>query len=118
MKNICCLLLILFCSAFAFAQTDKPLEPKSLELPITRLKFKPKLTLQEALKLMEKFIEKNKVDTSKYWFSSATMIQYGGENEKKQPVWFFVWMNESGTLGDYVHILVSMDGAVWQIPTM
>jgi hypothetical protein len=118
MKNIYCLLLILFCSAFAFGQTDKANEQKLLELPIARLKFKPKLTLQEAMKLMEKFIEKNKIDTTKYWFSSATMIQYGGENEKKQPVWFFVWMNDGGILGDYLHILVSMDGAVWQMPTM
>jgi hypothetical protein len=110
-------LLILFCSTFAFGQIDKITEQVT-ELPIKRAKFKPKLTLQEALKLMEKFIEKNKIDTSKYWFSSASMIQYGGENEKKQPVWFFVWMNDSGALGDYLHILVSMDGAVWQMPTM
>jgi hypothetical protein len=118
MKKACCILLILLCSSFAFGQTDKSTKTQIVELPLSRPKFKPKLTLQEALKLMDKFIEKNKIDTSKYWFSSARMIQYGGEKEKKQPVWFFEWMNDNGTLGDYLHILVSMDGGVWQMPTM
>jgi hypothetical protein len=120
MKKTISLSLILFCSSFIFGQektVDKS-TPQIIELPLSRSKYRPKLTLQEGLKLMDKFIEKNKIDISKYWFSSVKMIQDGGENEKKQPVWFFVWMNDSGTLGDYLHILVSMDGAVWQMPTM
>lgn len=120
MKKIGCVLIILFCASIIFGQektADKSAQ-QVLELPLVRSKYKPKLKLQVALKLMEKFIEKNNIDTSKYWFSSARMIQYGGENEKKQPVWFFEWMNDSGTLGDYLHILVSMDGGVWQMPTM
>ena len=123
MKKIGCFLIILFCSSIILGQektgekTDKAVQ-QVLELPLTRQKYKPKLTLQSALKIMDKFIKKNKIYTSKYCFSSARMIQYGGENEKKQPVWFFEWMNESGVMGDYLHILVSMDGAVWQMPTM
>ena len=117
MKKIYCLSLILFCASFAFGQTDKTPQ-QIIELPLFRAKFKPKLTLQKALKMMEQFIEKNKIDTSKYWFSSARMIQYGGENEKKQPVWFFEWMHDDGLIGNYLHILVSMDGGVWQMPTM
>ena len=118
MKKIYCFLLIILCSSFIFGQADKSSEQKIVELSLSRPKYKPKLPLQKAMKLMEEFILKNKIDTSKYWFSSAKMIQYGGENEKKQPVWFFEWMNESGALGDYLHIIVSMDGAVWQMPTL
>lgn len=123
MKKIICLIFILFCSSITFGQektgekADKSAQ-KILELPVVRLNIRPKMTLRGAMKLMDDFIEKNKIDTSKYWFSSVRMIQYGGENEKKQPVWFFEWMNEGGMLGDYLHILVSMDGAIWQMPTM
>jgi hypothetical protein len=116
-------LMILLCSSIVFGQdkTDEKVDktlPETLTLPNVRRNLRPQLTLQEAMKLMDKFIEKNKIKTSKYWFSSARMIQYGPENQKKQPVWFFEWMNESGIIGDYLHILVSMDGAVWQMPTM
>ena len=123
MKKLGYILIVLFCSSIVFSQ-EKTVEkippgtPELLTLPYVRSSIKPKLTLQEAMKLMDKFIEKNKIDTSKYWFSSARMIQYGGKDQKKQGVWFFEWMNDSGTLGDYLHILVSMDGAVWQMPTM
>jgi len=123
MKKIGFVFMVLVGASIIFGQEKKDEKAgqviqRVFELPLSRAKYKPRLTLQTAMKLMGEFIENNRIDTSKYWFSSARMIQYGGEHEKKQPVWFFEWMNENGTLGDYLHILVSMDGTVWQMPTM
>ena len=119
MKNLLFLFLIFLCSA-AFGQ-NKPAEITNrqiIELPLSKRNFKPKLTLQNALKLMENFVGKQKINTSNYYFSSAKMIYYPTGKDKKEPVWFFEWMNERGAIGDYIHIFVSMDGKVWQMPTI
>jgi len=46
------------------------------------------------------------------------MIQYGGEKDAKEPRWFFWWMKEEGTIGDYVEITVSMEGKADRLPSM
>lgn len=122
MKQTFCLSVILFCSSFALAQ-NKPIEKKAeikdhqiLELP-KPVRSKPRLQMQKAMKLMEDFIEKQKIDTSDYYLWQVKLIQYGAENDKK-PAWHFWWLNVNGSLGDYIEILVFMDGTVGQIPSM
>lgn len=122
MKKIFFIFIVLFCSAFVLAQS-KPLEKSSeikngqiLELSKT-VRVKPRLEMQKAMKLMETFIKKQKIDTSNYYLSQAKLIQYGAENDKKA-AWHFWWINVSGSLGDYIEILVFMDGTAGQIPSM
>jgi len=87
------------------------------ELPKSKINFKPKLPMQKAFKLMEKFIKKQKIDTSKYYLSSVKMFQYGEKKDKK-PMWLFAWGHETGALGNYLHIIIDMDGNAGQLPTM
>jgi hypothetical protein len=89
-----------------------------VELPLAKRGFRPRLTLQQALKLAEGYIEKEKIEIASYFLLEARMIQYGGEKDVKEPRWFFWWTNESGAMGDYVEITVSMEGQVSRLPSM
>ncbi len=73
--------------------------------------------MQDAIKVMEKFIEKQKIDNSNYYLWQVRLIQYGSENEKRS-VWHFWWLNENGSLGDYIEIMVSMDKKAWRQSSM
>ena len=122
MRTFFCFLIILLCSSFALGQdktaekTDKITDKQIVELP-KRTSSKPKLSMQRAMKLMESYIEKEKIDTSDYYLWSVGLIQYGSENNKK-PAWHFWWLNEKLSVGDYIEILVFMDGSVRRTPSM
>lgn len=88
------------------------------ELSLASPEFKPKVSLQEALKHAESFIEKEKIDTSSYYLLEARMIQYGGEKDVKELRWFFRWAHENGAVGNYIEISVSMDGKIERHPSM
>jgi hypothetical protein len=101
------------------APQEQPVTDRRIaELPLAKRSFRPRLTLQEALKLAEGYIEKEKVAISSYFLKEARMIQYGGEKDVKEPRWFFWWVNEDGAVGDYVEITVSMEGQVSRLPSM
>jgi len=89
-----------------------------VELPLAKRGFRPRLTLQQALKLAEGYIEKEKIEIASYFLLEARMIQYGGEKDVKEPRWFFWWINDNGAMGDYVQITVSMEGQVSRHPSM
>jgi len=78
---------------------------------------KPKLSLQAAMKIMEQYIEKEKIDTSKYFLWNVTLIQYDSQKDKR-PFWYFWWLSEKGGVGDYIEILVSMDKKAGRVPSM
>jgi hypothetical protein len=88
------------------------------DLPLGKRSIRPQLTLQQALKLAESYIEKEKIDISSYFLREARMIQYGEEKDVKDHRWFFWWANENGAIGDYVEITVSMEGKVTRLPSM
>jgi|GEM_PF-2349178 len=130
MRSIFSLLAMTICmSGLAVAQSkqtpassqncrEQPVANRQvIELPVRR-SFRPRLTLQQALRLAESYIEKEKVKISSYFLKEARMIQHGGEKDVKEPRWFFWWVNENGALGDYVEITVSMDGQVSRLPSM
>ena len=81
---------------------------KITELPVPRIGFKPKLTLQQALRIAEKFIKSEKIDLSPYYLFEAKWVLYG--TETKEPRWYFWWVNDDGAMGHYVEITVSMEG--------
>ncbi len=95
-----------------------PAENQVVVLPLARQNFKPKLTLQSALKLAESYIEKEKIDISSFYLFQAKFIAYGDKGNK-EPAWHFWWVNQNGALGNYVEILVMIDtGSVGRLPSM
>jgi hypothetical protein len=122
MKKFFCFLTILLYLSGAFGQnktaesSDKITDKQTLELPRRKLS-KPKLQMQKAMKLMKNFIEKEKIDTSDYYLWQVKLIQYGSENNKKS-AWHFWWLNIDGGLGNYIEILVFMNGNVGRVPSM
>lgn len=123
MNKILVCIFISILSTVIFGQNSTDEKPKEtfdrqvLELPKTR-KIKPKLSLQKALKLTEKFIKEQKIDASRYYLSGVKMISRPDKEKESNTFWLFNWNNDEMILGDYSHILVSMDGKVWQEPTM
>lgn len=104
----------------------KPVSPlvtaqKTVDLPLGSRSSKPKLSLQNALKIAEAYIVKEHMDASSYWLYQGKFILYGDKataDKDKTPGWYFWWVNESGALGDYIEIFVSMDGKAMPLPTM
>ncbi len=104
----------------------KPVSPlvtaqKTVDLPLGSRSSKPKLSLQNALKIAKAYIVKEHMDASSYWLYQGEFILYGDKataDKDKTPGWYFWWVNESGALGDYIEIFVSMDGKAMRLPTM
>ena len=131
MRRIFSLIAIIIClSGLTVAQSrqspasaqnpqEQPVTNRRIvELPLAKRGFRPRLTLQQALKLAEGYIEKEKIEIASYFLLEARMIQYGGEKDVKEPRWFFWWINDNGAMGDYVQITVSMEGQVSRHPSM
>jgi hypothetical protein len=127
MRIVLALMTILFLSALASGQSNeanqKPKDQSILnrqihELPAPQRNFRPRLTLQQALKLAEAYAEKEKIDMPRYYLLAARMIQYGGEKQVKEPRWFFLWASESGEMGNNIEISVSMEGKITRHPSM
>jgi hypothetical protein len=91
------------------------------DLPLSRRTFKPKIQLPAAMKIAENYIAEEHIDISNRWLSEATFILYGDRAESDQdqaPCWRFVWLRDDGLIGDYVDVLVSMEGKAFRVPTM
>jgi hypothetical protein len=94
---------------------------QTVDLPPAIHTFRPRLPLQDALKIAEAFILKEHIDISSYWLYRAIFILSGDENtpdKDKLPCWHFWWVNDSGAMGDYVEIIVTMDGKAGRAPSM
>ena len=134
MKSFIAALVLFYFGAFAFAQTDQKTSSgtktqasvgthrQALDVANIKHNFRPKITLQHALTLAEKFIETEKINISPYYLSEAKFIMFGSDYDKKNtkvPAWFFHWDNEFGSMGDYVNIVVLIDtGRVLRRPTL
>jgi hypothetical protein len=79
---------------------------QSAELPAAK-PWKPELRLQDALKIAEHYIAKQKIDVSPYYLAEARFILYGGK-DTGDPSWFFRWDHEDGALGNYLQVVVSI----------
>jgi hypothetical protein len=131
MKTFFLIFVLLVMPGLTFSQSgqEQNAKPKSesdlltqrqivdLHLPVRG--FRPKLTLQQALKIAEHFVETEKIDVSSYYLLEAKFILYGGM--VKDPRWLFVWLNSgeaSKTRGVDFQVTVGMDGKVNIIPSM
>lgn len=92
-----------------------------VDLPLPKDRFRPRLTLQSGLKIAEDYIKKNRIEITSYYLLEARFILYGDPNlpdNKKTPAWFYWWLRNNESQGDYVEIVVFMDGKAMRIPSM
>jgi hypothetical protein len=92
-----------------------------VELPPGQRTFSPRLPMQDALKIAEDYIGKQRIDISSYWLYRAQYILMGNENaayKDKVPGWHFWWVSNTTATGDYVEIFVRMDGSVFRLASM
>ena len=119
MKALIAILFSILFSPILLAQTNQQPKPESTPRPSITQKqivdlslpkrgsYRPSLTLQNALKIADGYIVKQKIDISHYYLLEAKYIFYGGK-DNQDPSWFFWWVNENGVIGDYVEIVVSI----------
>ena len=120
---VLCSAIILSCCGMTFAQSTQPppaskTDPQrtSAERNInpTEIKnlqvneFRPRITLQRALKIAENYTKQQRIDLSPYYLLEARMIQYGDEKTKESR-WLFRWVTPRPSTGG-VEISVSMEG--------
>jgi hypothetical protein len=117
MRILLVMVAVMLLSTLAFGQSNET-NQQVTDLSLVRRNFRPKLTLQNALKLAEAYVEKEKINVSHYFLSEVRMIKYGGETDVKEPRWFFVWVKDNGGIGNQIEISVSMDGKVERHPSM
>ena len=112
MRTIFAAILILV-PTLAYAQQGKPSETDQssrIENPITkaqilalpRTNWKPKVTLQQALKLAERYIKKMRLDISSGYLFEARLVN----EDLDKSHWQFWWVKS----GNDIKITVSMDG--------
>ena len=92
-----------------------------LDLAIANGAFRPRLSMQDALKVAEDYIDKQHIDISTYWLYRVIYILSGDEktpDKDKIPGWHFWWVSETGTTGDDVEIFVTMDGRANRCPSI
>ena len=92
-----------------------------LDLALASGSFRPKVTMQDALKIAENFIDKQHIDISSYWLYRGIFYLSGDENtaeKDKIPGWHLWWVNNDGAMGDYVEIFVDMNGRACRVPSM
>ena len=126
MRIIFVTLITMLLSSFAFAQGQPNKSSRNAPSPVIsqrqvvelpRPEHKPpKLTLQQALKIAERFIAKEKIDISSYYLFEAKWVLYG--TDAKEPRWYFWWVNVDDALGHYVETTVSMEGRPQLQPSM
>ncbi len=128
MKALVALLFSMLFSPILLAQTSQQPKLESTSAPSNTQKqivelpkggsYRPSLTLQNALKIAEGYIVKEKIDISQYYLLEAKYILYG-DKDNKDPSWYFWWTNEDGAFGHYVELVVSIKtGSVRRLTSM
>jgi hypothetical protein len=93
----------------------------TMHLPEVSVRFRPKLSLKNALKIAEAYLVKGHIDASSYWLYQGKFILYGDKasaDKDKTPGWYFWWLHDGARQGDYIEIFVSMDGKAMRLPSM
>ena len=128
--KIAFLIITVFFNTLVFGQaaqepapTPRPKEQSSTnvqiaELPLLKQTFRPKITLQEALKIAESYLKKKKINVSSYYLLEAKIIRPENESGDKEPLWHFLWAHEDGGIGNEIVAHVRMNGKVIVRPSM
>jgi hypothetical protein len=85
------------------------LEPLSESGALQQSSLKaPSINLEQALKIIELFADREKIDLTSYTLTEAKLV-YGSEDEKH---WRLRWVNVNGKPEDYLEFTVSTEGIV------
>lgn len=126
MRIILSALAIVFLSTIGSAQTGPsptPTPPAEVyelsstpdrRLPV--LKFKPKITLQNALKLAEELLKKEKPKGMNHHLLEAKLIEDLDDRAPFAALWLFTWKHESVQPAFDIQITVSMSGKITMRP--
>lgn len=79
---------------------------------------RPKITMQDALKVAEDYINEKQIAIEPYYLYRVNLIHANAQEGVSEPYWWFWWIKEDGAFGDYVELGVYMDGRVRRIPSM
>ena len=110
------LLSLLVLPLLAVAQQAPP-NPQTARIDIAPQPMTPPVTLQQALRIAEKYIAENKIEIGRYWLEEAKWVLPEGATMKESH-WFFFWNNFGTGRGDYVEIEVDMNGHPLRRPSM
>ncbi len=100
MKKVLATMFVMSVNTISLAQTPQQPGPRPeasdtqervVDLPLAKRNFRPKLTLQRALKLAESYAAKERVDLSRYYLYQAKYTLYGSKDDQ-EPCWFFWWV--------------------------
>lgn len=96
--------------------TTQDKKPVSRGITLTTLpRWKPRITLQQALKLVEDHIGKEKVDVSSHYLLEVRMVSRESGKGDKESHWYFFWGHVSLAAGAQLEFIVSMDGKVTRL---
>lgn len=95
------------------SQDETPISRRATALPHPG--WKPPISLQQAIKLVEEYVEKEKINVSAHFLSEVRLISNDRGKESKGPLWYFFW-NQNGTAaGTQLEFTVAMDGTVTRL---
>jgi len=92
------------------APSGTPRVAQDVPLPLSA---RPKLLLQEGLKIADRYIESEHIRISGYWLYGVKYASYGRKDPEKdkEPCWYFWWVsNNAGSNDDEIMVVVFMDG--------
>ena len=92
------------------AQDQSPISRKAPRPPHPG--WKPPVTLQHAVRLVEGYIEREKIDVSSHYLVEVKMIANDRGKENRGPLWYFFWNYEGTAAGRQLEFTVAMDGEV------
>ena len=114
-------LAMVFFSIRGVGQSSSAVTPEEKSEVAIQRSFRPKLVLQAALSKAEKFMESEQIDARHFWLYRAQYILLGDRttpDKDKLPGWHFWWVSDSGEMGNYIDIFVTMDGQCRRMPSM
>jgi hypothetical protein len=125
MRVVSLLALIIYTGTLAFGQSSQaPIPGHSFQdkTPISRRApapphpgWKPSITLQHAIKLVDDYIEREKINVSTHYLNEVRMISNDRGKEGKGPLWYFFWNYDGTTAGAQLEFTVAMDGKVTRL---
>jgi hypothetical protein len=125
MRVVSLLAVIIYLSTLACGQSSRTMTAGQVlqdEAPVNRraaasprFQSKPLITLQRALKLVEEYIEKEKVDVSSHYLLEARMVLRESGKGGKESHWYFFWDHDSLASGAQLEFTVSMAGKVMRL---
>ena len=124
MRIVSLLAVICYLGALACGQPGRAAAGRNTqdETPISRKApapphpgWKPPVTLQHAVKLVDDYVEKEKIDVSSHYLSEVRMISNDRGKEGQGPLWYLFWSQVGTADGTQLEFTVAMDGKVTRL---